>query len=361
MHRLLISLCCFLILFSGPSQSDDKPLPGVIVTMVQESDINPVFSVVGRIEAKERVELLARVSGFLEQRLFEEGREVKQGQTLFKIEQASYQIQKQQAAADLAGAKAGLKNTEAELSRKQQLRKKGAASKAELELAEANRDQAKAKVMQAQAGLDNANLNLAYTQIKSPIDGRISKANFSVGNLISTSSGPLATIVKTDPIYVELNISEKLMIEARKQGINLENPPVAPSLVLSDGSQYEEKGEFEFISPEVDRNTDTILIRATFPNNNGVLLPGEFVHVQIEQKDQQPLLAIPQSSVQKNKQGYYVLIVDRENKVAVRQVQLGRQQEGQWEVTTGLTKGERIIIEGLQKVQPGVQVNAVEQ
>ena len=361
MRHLLTSLGLALILSSGITHADDKPLPGVIVTTVQESDISPVFSVVGRIEAKERVELLARVSGFLEERLFDEGRKVNQGQVLFKIEQASYQIQKQQAAADLAGAKAGLKNAEAELKRKQQLRKKGATSKAELELAEANRDQAKAKVLLAQAGLDNANLNLAYTEIKSPIDGRISKANFSVGNLISTSSGPLATIVKTDPIYVELNISEKLMIEARKQGINLENPPVAPSLVLSDGSVYENKGEFEFISPEVDRNTDTILIRATFPNPNGVLLPGEFVHVQIEQKDQQPLLAIPQSSVQKNKEGYYVLVIDREDKVAVRQVQLGRQESGQWEVRTGLNKGERIIIEGLQKVQPGIQVNPVEQ
>ena len=253
-----------------------------------------------------------------------------------------------------------MKNSEAELKRSKQLRSKGAASKSELELAEANRDQAKAKVMQAQAGLDSANLNLKYTEIVSPITGKISKANFSVGNLISTTSGTLATIVKTDPIYVELNISEKLMIEARKQGLNLENPPVAPTLVLSDGSVYEHQGEFEFVSPEVNRNTDTVLIRATFPNKDGVLLPGEFVHVRIEQKEQQPIVAIPQSAVQKDKDGYYVLIVDREDKVEVRKVQLGRQEAGQWEVSAGLNIGERIITEGLQKVQPGIQVNAVE-
>lgn len=359
----LTSLCGLLspsVLLANDADSN-KPLPGVIFSSVDYSDINPAFNVIGRIQATERVEILSRVSGFLEERLFEEGRSVNAGDVLFRIEQASYKIQELQAQAELAGAKAGLKNAEAELKRSRQLRKKGASSVSEVELAEANRDKAKAQVMLAQAGLDSAILNLSYTEIKTPISGRISKATFSVGNFISTSSGTLATVVTTHPVYVESNISEKLMIEARRQGLNLENPPVAPSLVLSDGSLYEQKGQFEFVSPEVDINTDTILIRASFPNEGGLLLPGEFVSVRIEQKDQQPIIAVTQSAIQKDNEGYYVLVVDRENRVEVRKVQLGIQEKGLWEVTAGLNIGERIVVEGLQKVQPGMKVNAVEQ
>jgi membrane fusion protein (multidrug efflux system) len=357
------SLCGLLsptVLLANDADTN-KQLPGVIYSNVDYSDISPAFNVIGRIQATERVEILSRVSGFLEERLFDEGRSVKAGDVLFRIEQASYKIQKQQAQAELAGAKAGLKNAEAELKRSQQLRKKGASSVSEVELAEANRDKAKAQVMLAQAGLDSAILNLSYTEIKTPISGRISKASFSVGNFISTTSGVLATVVTTHPVYVESNISEKLMIEARRQGLNLENPPVAPSLVLSDGSLYEHKGQFEFVSPEVDINTDTILIRASFPNEGGLLLPGEFVSVRIAQKNQQPIIAVTQSAIQKDNEGYYVLVIDRENKVEVRKVQLGIQEKGLWEVTAGLNIGERIVVEGLQKVQPGMKVNAVEQ
>jgi membrane fusion protein (multidrug efflux system) len=354
-NHLLLS---FLLLSPGLSQADK--LPGVVVTTVEKSNLTPVFSVVGRIEATERVELLPRVSGYIEERLFTEGGSVTKGQLLFRIEKAPYKIALQQAQADLAGARAGLKNSEAELTRMQQLRKKSAVSKSDLELAEANRDQNKAQVMLAQAGLDNANLNLSYTEIKSPIDGRIGQANFSVGNLISPNTTTLATVVTTDPIYVELHISEKVMIEARRNGLNTNQAPNAPTLKLSDGSAYSEQGTFTFISPEVNRNTDTLMIRVAFPNKEGLLLPGEFVQVQIEKKNQKAAVAIPQSAVQKNSENYYVLVVDKENKVEVRPVQLGRQQQGQWEVKTGLLIGERIIVEGLQKVRPGAEVSPVE-
>ena len=356
-----VSATLLLFSFLLPVQAEEqKNLPGVVVTQVEKSDLMGAFRVVGRIKATERVDLVPRVSGFLEERLFKEGRNVKTGEVLFRIEKASYEIKRNQASADLASAKASLKNASAELKRTRTLRQKGAASASELELAEAKRDQQKAAVMLAQAGLDSANLDLEYTSIRSPIDGRITTAKFSVGNLVTTSSGALATVVKTDPVYVEINISEKRMIEARRRGLNLENPPVAPRLILADGSVYEQKGAFDFVSPEVNQNTDTIQIRAVFPNENNLLLPGEFVHVSIEQKDAQPVLAVPQSAVQKDKEGYYVLAVDRDNKVQVRKVQLGFQEDGLWEVKAGLDAGERIIVEGLQKVQPGVQVNPVE-
>lgn len=355
---LISILLCPLL--TQASDSTNAPLPAVVVTTVKTSDLEPKFQIVGRIEAKERVELLPRVSGYIEERLFTEGARIEKDQPLFRIEKAPYNIALQQAQANLAGAQAGLKNAEAELSRVQQLRKKSAVSKAELELAEARRDQSKSQVMLAQAGLDSANLNLSYTEIKSPIAGRIGKSNFSVGNLISPNTSPLATIVTTDPIYVELNISEKLMLEARRNGLDA-NKATSPTLVLSDGSTYSETGTFTFISPEVNRNTNTVMIRVAFPNKDDLLLPGEFVKVQIGKKSDQSLVAIPQSAVQKDKDSYYVLVIDKENTVEVRRVQLGAQQQGQWEVTSGLLIGERIIVEGLQKVRPGVKVNPVMQ
>lgn len=342
------------------SESTSAPLPAVVVAHVKASNLEPVFQVVGRIEAKERIELLPRVSGYIEERLFTEGGRVEKDQLLFRIEKAPYNIALQQAQANLVGAKAGLKNAEAELSRVQQLRKKSAVSKAELELAEARRDQSHSQVMLAQAGLDSAHLNLSYTEIKSPIAGRIGKANFSVGSLINPNTSPLATIVTTDPIYVELNISEKLMLEARRNGLDAKKA-TAPTLLLSDGSTYGESGTFTFISPEVNRNTNTVMIRVAFPNKDDLLLPGEFVKVQIGKKSDKAVVAIPQSAVQKDKDSYYVLVIDKENTVEVRRVQLGAQQQGQWEVTSGLLVGERIIVEGLQKVRPGVKVNPVAQ
>lgn len=355
----LVSLLLIPII-THANDSISTPLPAVIVTTVKESNLQPVFQVVGRIEAKERVELLPRVSGYIEERLFTEGGRVEKDQLLFRIEKAPYNIALQQAQANLVGAEAGLKNAEAELSRVQQLRKKSAVSKSELELAEARRDQSKSQVMLAQAGLDSANLNLSYTDIKSPIAGRIGQSNFSVGNLISPNTTPLATIVTTDPIYVELNISEKLMLEARRNGLDA-NKATKPILVLSDGSRYSETGTFTFISPEVNRNTNTVMIRVSFPNKEHLLLPGEFVKVQLGKKSDQSVVAIPQSAVQKDKDSYYVLVIDKENTVEVRRVLLGAQQQGQWEVTSGLLVGERIIVEGLQKVRPGVKVNPVAQ
>lgn len=360
MQRYFNKFFCACLLFSTVF-SHAENLPGVVVTTVKKSDISPVFNVAGRIEATERIELLPRVSGYIEERLFEEGGIVEKDQLLFRIEKAPYKIQLQQAQADLAGAQAGLKNAEAELKRAKQLRKSAAVSKADLELAEAKRDQSKAQVMQAKAGLDNANLNLSYTDIKSPIHGRISKANFSVGNLISPSTTTLATVLTTDPVYVELHISEKVLLDARRNGLTGKQPKVQPTLLLSDSSKYPESGTFVFISPEVDRNTDTIMIRVSFPNTQGLLLPGEFVQVQISHSEQAESIAIPQSAVQKDKDNYYVLVLDKENTVEVRPVILGLQQDGLWEVKTGLVLGERIIIEGLQKVRPGAKVNPVNQ
>ncbi|WP_240770678.1 efflux RND transporter periplasmic adaptor subunit [Neptunomonas sp. XY-337] len=339
----------------------DTPAPAVVVDQVKRVEVSSGFQTVGRVEATERVDILARVSGFLEKQSFVEGSDVTQGSELFLIEKDSYQIALQQAQAQLAGAQATQKNARTELTRAQALKKRNAVSQAQLDQKAAEYDQAKASVLQAQAGVKRAQLDLSYTQVTSPIAGRIGKANFSTGNLVTPSSGVLATVVNLDPIYVEISVSEKLLIDARRQGINTENPPFAPRLILADGSQYEHLGEFNFVDPEVDPNTDTIGVRATFPNPAHVLLPGQFVTVKIETKQPQFALTVPQSAVQKDREGFFVLAVDRNNIAQIRRVDVGEQFEGLWAIKSGLDQGDRVIVEGLQKAKPGKPVTPTQE
>ena len=359
MKKILVALVLMTAATFSFAETE-RQAPAVVVEQVSESELQQAFKLVGRIEAAAKVDLLARVTGFLEERLFTEGTLVEAGKPLFRIEQAPYDIAKQQAEAELAGAQAALKNAQVQLERNQSLRKKAVVSQSQLDLSIAERDQARANVLKAEAGLRKAQLDLDYTLVKSPITGRIGKAHYSTGNLVGPNSSTLATVVQLDPIYVELSVSEKAMIEARRQGIDLENPPVAPTLRLSDGSDYEHPGTFNFVDPQVDRSTDTIRVRATFPNPDGILLPGEFVNVLVKERKALTVVSVPQSAVQKDREGYFVLTVDRDNKVELRRVQLGEQFNGRWAVQHGLLKGERIIIEGLQKARPGSIVQPVE-
>jgi membrane fusion protein (multidrug efflux system) len=375
-HLLITSLLFFISVIHV--QASENPAPAVIVHTVAVTDLTPTYKLVGRLEASERVNLLARVSGFLQERLFTEGRDVETGQALFSIERNLYEIFLKQAQAELASARAALKITQAILNRNLQLRKRQAISQSQFEQTEADRDQAKAQVLKTEAGLQKAKLDLSYTQIRSPFSGRIGKSSYSVGDLVSPESGTLATVVKLDPIYVEMSVSVKLLLAARRDGIDLDYSPVAPTLKLSDGSTYEHTGTFNFISPEVDRNTDTIILRASFPNPDDLLLPGEFVNIEVKPKQTEMGIRIPQSAVQRDHQGYYVMEVTStdftgniqaldsskevnksNSRVTLTRVEMGQQFEGQWRVLKGLEVGDLIITEGLQKVKPGLLVNAV--
>ncbi|WP_321393456.1 efflux RND transporter periplasmic adaptor subunit [Emcibacter sp.] len=355
---LLIFLAPALVQAQAPGT---MPKPTVTVVRVEEKEVGRQLQRVGRVQAVERIELKTRVEGFLEKRLFEEGGRVRKGELLFVIERAPYRIMLDKRRAELAGVEASYINASSSLKRVRELRKKGVASEATLDNAINEEATAEAALLQARANMEEAELDLSYTEIRSPIDGQISMSNFSVGNLVKPDSGTLATITSVDPIYVTVSVSEKNLLEVRRQGLHEEKKPFVARLQLSDGSIYGYTGEFEYLGTEVSQTTDTITVRATFPNPEGLLLPGQFAHVLVEEREKKKRLLIPQATVQQDRQGYFVLVVTDDNRVQQRRIEVAGAQGTQWIVASGLARGERIILEGLQKVRSGMEVNVVEQ
>ncbi|MGI9476699.1 MAG: efflux RND transporter periplasmic adaptor subunit [Hyphomicrobiaceae bacterium] len=326
---------------------------------VSEKDVTPEFRYVGRVVAVDTVAIRARVAGVLEKRNFIEGRTVKSGQVLFEIEKAPYEVVVDQRKAELASAEARVTNARADFKRKKSLQGRDVVSEASLDQSRADMLSGEADVLKAKAALRAAELDLGYTTVVSPISGRISTAKYSVGSLVGSSSEPLATVTSVDPVYVTIGVSEKQMIDARKRGIDLKNPPVAPTLRLSDGTDYDQPGAFNYLSPDVNQSTDTITARAQFANPKGLLLPGQFVTAVIRPKQTERSIVVPQVAVQRDSEGYFVLVVDRANKVEVRRITATRQVGTDWVISNGLTTGERVIVDGIQKVRPTMVVNPV--
>ena len=357
---LLLAAVTMTAAATATAQSAPSDAPSVVVAGAERRDVTPSFFYVGRVEAVETVALVARVEGFLERRDFREGGYVEKDDLLFLIEQAPYRIAVEQREADLAGARATLKNAEEDFARKETLVKRKTLARSALGEARAALGTARAAVQQAQAALRRARLDLSYTEVVSPIAGQISRAAYSVGSFVRPGDGALATVTSTDPIHVTIAVPEKDLIEARRQGIDLENPPVAPSLLLSDGNVYEHAGEFDYLDPSVDQATDTLLARAVFPNPEGVLLPGQFVTVIVRQKQPVSAVVIPQAAVQKDQQGHFVLVVDRAGRAGIRRIVLDEQTGTDWIVSEGIAEGERVVVQGLQKIRSDMVVNPVE-
>ena len=349
---------------SLPALAEDKQTnteqhTAVIVETIQSQPLSRQYDTPGRVVAASRIDIVPRVTGILEQQAFIEGSTVNEGELLFQIEQDSYEVQLQQRQADLASARANLKQAETDLKRYKTLIVTNAISESELGTAEATRDQAAAAVMAAKAGVRQAELDLGYTDIYSPITGRIGKATINEGNVVNPNSGTLVTVAQQDPIYVEIALSDKLLVDIRRRAMQLEeNEKVIARLTLSDGKTYPYDGEFDFIDPMVSTETDTVTVRSVFKNPEGLLLPGQYVRVQIEPKNIPKVLAIPQSAVQRDKDGFFVMIVNDQQQVEQRRVDLNQQIRGLWVVKSGVNEGEQVITEGLQKVQVGETVNA---
>jgi membrane fusion protein, multidrug efflux system len=332
--------------------------PAVTVLTLQPSEITPGAQFNGRVVAVDTAELRARVTGFLQERRFAEGADVAAGDLLFVLEKDQYQAIVDQRAAELASAEANKANTAAQLARGEELVKNGNIPKSEVDLRRAQDLMAGAAIQEAQAALEQAKINLSYTEIYAPLDGRIGRAAYSVGNLVGPDSGPLATIVSQDPIYATFPVSQRQLLEYRQEH-GADGPPVV-RVTLPDGTLYDQVGRVDFLDVQVDQSTDTVTVRAELPNPDLTLVDGQFVGVRVEAGAPEQVLAVPQAALQVDQAGPYVLVVGDGDKVEARRVTLGPAEGTEAVVQTGLKEGERVIVEGIQKVRPGMVVAASE-
>jgi len=352
---IVLGAYIFIICCRMAAAQSAPPPPAVSVVAVVSRQVTATGDFIGRVVAIDKVDIVARVSGFIKERNFTEGQQVKTGDLLFHIEPDIYKATVDQQNANLAKAKATEVNANLQLQRGQELVRNQNIPQSTVDQRAADQQAAQADVLQAQALLEQAKINLGYTEIRSPVDGRIGLANFTVGNLVSPSSGTLATIVSQDPIYVTFQASEADVIEYRRRiaASADKNPHVNIHIKLPDGSMYPHAGRTNLLDVQVQPDTDTILVRAQLPNPEGMLIPGGIVGVLVERGAPQSLLVIPQSAVQLDQAGRYVMVVGEDKKVEQRRIVTGVEQGRDIVVTQGLKEGDLVIVEGIQKVHPG--------
>jgi membrane fusion protein (multidrug efflux system) len=341
------------------SASGPAVVPAVTVARAVIEDYRPTATFTGRVEAIHKVELRARIDGFLEKRLFDEGSDVKEGALLFVIEKGLYKAAVDEAQAQVAKAEATLQLAEIEVKRQTELVQKAASPQARLDETIARRGEAQGALLAAKANLEKAQLQLGYTDITAPIAGRISRTNVSVGNYVTPSTGTLATIVSQDPIYVSFPVTQRELLELRKEESD-NRGDYSVFLQLADGSRYDKAGKVDYLGVTVNQGTDTVQARAVFPNPNRTLIDGALVNVVAEVGKSDKALLVPQQALQADQAGVFVLVVDKDNKVEVRRVEVGESRGARIVVTKGLSEGERVITEGIQRVRPGQVVQPTE-
>ena len=362
-RRLLLAVLIGLGIAGCGPKPEPAPAPAVGVIAVGEEKVNPFFEFVGKTRAAETVALRARVTGFLEERGFDEGGTVEKGQVLFRIEPDQYEATLAQAQAALGAAEASLKRAQVDLARYRELVKAKNVSQQKVDEAEAEVLVQQAGVETAKADVEKARLNLDYTEVKAPIAGRIDVAAVDVGNLIGPETGVLATINRMDPIQAIFAIAETWYLElakaneaAKRADATDAEPAHVPLIRLPDGSLYTHQGRFDFVDNKVDEATGTVRIRAEFPNPDRLLLPGQFVTVVIERKEAVEAVMIPQAAVLTDQGGSYVLLVNGDDMVESRRIKTGQRFGPNLVVTEGLKANERIILYGIQKARPGIKV-----
>jgi membrane fusion protein (multidrug efflux system) len=370
-RRFAAQLGIFVVLAAAPAlaQAPGGP-PAVGVVTVEQATITETSEFVGRVQAIQRVALTARVTAFQEERLFVEGTEVHAGDLLYKLERGPFEADVSNKEGAVADNSAKLLNATIQLNRAKTLLTTPAGQQSTVDDAVAAQRSQAAQLAEAQAALRQSRINLDYTEIHAPIDGQISRTSITPGNVVSPSTGPLAMIVSQDPMYVTFPVAVRLLTELRARyagrgGLNA----VQVRLKLPDGTPYDQSGKIDYVDPSVSPGTDTILVRAVIANPvrgtpapgrlvERSLIDGAFVTVSVEGIEPVTALAIPRAAVMSDQSGNYVFVVGPDNKVARRAIQLGQSTAALAVIADGLKQGETVILDGLQRVRPGVQVAA---
>jgi len=346
------------------STATAPPAPHVVIETIKQIKLRPQFSFIGRTEATEDVSIRAQVEGVLLKRHFTAGDDIQKGDLLFEIDAVPYQTTVNQQKASLKHAQSAFKIAKNRWQRGKKLSKTGAMSEMDIDELTASMNQTESDVAIKQAALDTALLDLSYTKISAPISGRISRSSVSTGDLVTANNLELATLVQLDPIWVNFQLSEKILNQSRdafKKGDELNPEQLTVTIKLNDQKNYEHIGQIDSIDNRIDQSTGTLAIRAKFINPDALLLPGQYTNLSIALPDEQQVMLISQASVQEEQQGRFVLIVNGENKIEKRMVTLGDRYDVRWEVIKGLQVGEKIVVKGLQKVRVGIVVDSTEQ
>ena len=351
----------------APGAGGPPPAPAVTVVTLKSESVPMVAELPGRTSPFLIAELRPQVTGIVTERAFNEGSEVKAGQVLYRIDPAPYQAAYDSAKATLARAEANAQVARIKAERHAGLVKIEAVSKQANDDAQAGLKQAQAEVAAAKAALDKAKIDLDYTRLKSPIAGRIGRSAVTAGALVTANQAQaLATVQQLDPIYVDLTQSSADMLRLRNEvaagrllaGAKDEVPV---KLILEDGSEYATEGRLALSEVTVDEGTGSVTLRAKFSNADDVLLPGMYVRARLPQGTRSDAILVPHKALSRDPLGNaLVMTVDAESKVVARPVQVAQSLGENWVVTSGVKAGERIIIEGLQKVRHGVAVQAEE-
>src|SRR5215471_7292707 len=337
-----------------------QPTPATIpvgTVIAEAKSITPSLEFVGRVDAINRVEVKARITGYLEDVVFKEGDAVKEGAPLYRIEKGLFDAAVKQAQGALDRAKSAKVLTEIQLKRAEELLTTSSGTVVARDQALAADEQAKGSILEAQANLQTAQINLGYTDITSPINGKIGRTSLTKGNVVTPQSGTLTTIVSQDPMYVTFPVSQRDFLRAQQTGKGPDVNSITVKLRYSDGTVYDQVGTLNFVDVTVDRGTDTVTARATIPNPRAGLIDGQLMTVVVELGNTEKKIVIPQAALIADQEGVYVFVVD-DGKAAVRRVKVGTPTGPGIVIESGLKGGELVIVEGLQSIRPGTPVRA---
>ena len=365
------SIFAFLFLIS----SCNKPRTDAKAAIAQKPEVEvskPVERVIiewdeytGRMQAVESVEIRARVSGYLNKILFKDGGKVKKGDLLFEVDPRPYKAQLNQARAVLNNSKSKLTLAENDFQRAKRLLKEQAISEEEYDTRSKNMAQAGAALESSKAALELAELNLNYTQIRSPINGRISRKLITIGNLVAADNTVLATIVSVDPIHLYVDADERSVLKYRRLALSGKRESavdhkVPLEMALIDEQDYIHKGYIDYVDPEINPATGTVRARAVFDNPDELLKPGLFARVRVPGSAKHPAQLISDKAIAMDQGKQYVYVVNKDNKVDYRPIKTGPLHEGLRIVTGGLSPQDWVIVNGTQYVRPGVEVQAIQ-
>ncbi|OAN10904.1 hypothetical protein A3K86_18110 [Photobacterium jeanii] len=360
---LLLAACNESIIPSASAEvtmAAPSPQVKVLPLALQETSLSEQF--VGKTQAVDKVDIVPKVSGYITERLFTEGEMVKKGEVLFRIDPVPYQIEVQRLEAMVEQADAQFQISDKTYRKAKKLVAKAALTQIELEQLEAERKELAAQVKAAKADLERAKLELSYTKVTAPFDGVVGASRVSTGSLVGPESAALTRLVSYDNMYVSIKLNEKQYLNDLQDKMQRGEAITAPDirLQLANGTVYRHQGEVNFVDNQVDGSNGTITFRIKFPNPEALLVPGQFVTLTTTNSQGEQKIVIPQSAVQEDQAGRFVMVANQQDLAEQRYLTLGQRLGKNWVVENGLQDGERLIVEGLQQVRAGQPIEVIQ-